>query len=230
VLSHRFSDGTEKPISFVSRTLATAERKYSQLDKEALAIIFGVKHFHKYLYVREFTILSDHKPLMHIFQSKVTPAMASAGFRDGQSFWVGITILMSINQDRAMLMHSRLPLAVHPQEVPVPPEVVHLMERLEVTPASASQVRMQKPLLSKVKRYVMLGWPLTKKLLPQLLPFLKCKDKLSIQDNCLMWGGRVAVPLKLQRKVTDWLQKKGATTCHNPSVVFLHPWEWSQQP
>jgi len=67
VLSHRFSDGTEKPISFASRTLATAERKYSQLDKEALAIIFGVQHFHQNLYGREFTILSDHKPLMHIF-------------------------------------------------------------------------------------------------------------------------------------------------------------------
>ena len=54
----------------------------------------------------------------------------------------------------------RLPLAVHPQEVPVPPEIVHLMERLEATPASASQDRMQTacdPLLSKVKHYVMFG-------------------------------------------------------------------------
>ena len=79
VLSHRFSDGTEKPISYASRTLATAEKKHSQLDKEALAIIFGVKHYHHYLYGCEFIILSDPKPLMHIFsQSKMTPVMASA--------------------------------------------------------------------------------------------------------------------------------------------------------
>ena len=43
-------DGTEKPVAFASRTLAPAEKNYSQLDKEALAIMFGVKKFHSYLY------------------------------------------------------------------------------------------------------------------------------------------------------------------------------------
>ena len=43
-------DGSERPITFASRSLATAEKHYSQLDKEALAIIFGVKHFHQYDY------------------------------------------------------------------------------------------------------------------------------------------------------------------------------------
>ena len=52
VLSHRMPDGTEKPVGFSSRTLAKAELKYSQLDKEALAIVFGVKKYHQYLYLR----------------------------------------------------------------------------------------------------------------------------------------------------------------------------------
>ena len=49
VLSHQFMDGVEKPITFASRTLAPAERHYADLDKEALAIIFGLKNFNQYL-------------------------------------------------------------------------------------------------------------------------------------------------------------------------------------
>ena len=79
VLSHRDVNGEERPIAFASRTLAPAERNYSQLEKEGLAIIFGVKRFHSYLFGRDFVILSDHKPLRHIFkEDNATPVLASA--------------------------------------------------------------------------------------------------------------------------------------------------------
>lgn len=42
VLSHITEEG-EKPTAYVSRTLAPAEKNYSKLEKEGLAIIFGVK-------------------------------------------------------------------------------------------------------------------------------------------------------------------------------------------
>ena len=59
--------------------LSTAECKYSQLDEEALEIVFGVTRFHRFVYGRQFTLYSDHKPLIHIFdQTKCVPAMASA--------------------------------------------------------------------------------------------------------------------------------------------------------
>ena len=52
VLSHRLEDSSKKPIAFASRSLTKAEHNYSQLDKEVLAIIFGVKQFHEYIYGR----------------------------------------------------------------------------------------------------------------------------------------------------------------------------------
>ena len=87
VLSHRLPDGSDQPISFASRSLASAERKYSQLDKEALAIVFGIKRFHQYLFGRSFTILSDHKPLQHLFaETKGIPVLASARIQRASLF------------------------------------------------------------------------------------------------------------------------------------------------
>uniref|UniRef100_A0A1X7V2J4 Reverse transcriptase RNase H-like domain-containing protein n=1 Tax=Amphimedon queenslandica TaxID=400682 RepID=A0A1X7V2J4_AMPQE len=76
VLSHKMSDGSEHPISFASRSLTPAEKHYSQLDKEVLAIVFGVKKFHSYTYGHKFVICSDHKPLFN--ETKPVPFMASA--------------------------------------------------------------------------------------------------------------------------------------------------------
>ena len=45
VLSHIMPDKSERPIIFTSRTLTNAEKNYSQIEKEVLAIIFAIKKF-----------------------------------------------------------------------------------------------------------------------------------------------------------------------------------------
>ena len=60
-------DGTERPIAFASRTLNKTETNYSQIDKEALTVVWAVKKFNCYLYTRHFSIITNHQPLSAIF-------------------------------------------------------------------------------------------------------------------------------------------------------------------
>ena len=56
------------PVAYASRTLNAVERRYSQIDREALAITWGIERFHAYLYGMNITVLTDHKPLINIFR------------------------------------------------------------------------------------------------------------------------------------------------------------------
>ena len=60
----------QRVISYASRSLSDTERRYSQTEKEALAIVWSCERFHAYLYGAEFELMTDHKPLECIFSPK----------------------------------------------------------------------------------------------------------------------------------------------------------------
>ena len=79
MISHVFPNGSERPVTYASRTLSASERNYSQLEKEALTLIFGIHKFHQYLYGWKLTLVTDHQPLTAIFSDKKgIPPLAAA--------------------------------------------------------------------------------------------------------------------------------------------------------
>ena len=56
VIFHRFPNGDERPIAYATRSLNSSEKNYSQIEKEGLAIIFGVTKFYMYLFGCKFTL------------------------------------------------------------------------------------------------------------------------------------------------------------------------------
>jgi hypothetical protein len=62
--------GRDLPVAYASRKLGKAKRNYSTVEKELLAIVYGCKHFKPYLLGRKFTVVTDHRPLVWIFNAK----------------------------------------------------------------------------------------------------------------------------------------------------------------
>ena len=200
VLSHIMDDGQEKPIAYASRTMNAAERRYSQLEREGLAIVFGVKKFHNYIYGRLFTIESDHQPLSHLFsETKGIPVMASSRIQRwaltlaAYQYNIRYKSGKTLNNADAL---SRLPRPITTAYVDAPAELTHLVCHLSSTSINAGSIKewtAKDPLLSQVLRYIQTGWP-NHPLGEDFKPFTSRKSELSTLDGCILWGSRVVIP------------------------------------
>ena len=78
VLFHRYKDNSERPIANASKTLTDAQKRYPQIQKEALSIIFALKKYYQFLYGRPFILVTDHNPLISMFGlNSATPMLAA---------------------------------------------------------------------------------------------------------------------------------------------------------
>ena len=65
------ADGEKFPIAYASRKLLPRERNYSVIEKECLAVVWGVTKFHRYLFGKEFELETDHQPLTYLNKAKM---------------------------------------------------------------------------------------------------------------------------------------------------------------
>ena len=228
VISHVFDDGTERPVAYASRTLTSAERNYSQLEKEALSLIFGVQKFHQYLYGRSFVLITDHKPLTTILGPKRgIPPLAAARLQR----WAYTLSAYSYSIEfRPTKQHanadglSRLPLGTR-HTASVDSIDAFLIGQIQALPVTATQVQTatrQDLILSQVFRYVQDGWPVN---VDQVYkPFANRKEELSIEAGCLLWGNRVIIPTKLRSTLIDELHRDHPGASRMKAVARSYFW------
>ncbi|KAK7112338.1 hypothetical protein V1264_011807 [Littorina saxatilis] len=76
VLAQRDEKDIRHIVAYASRALTDVESRYSQTEREALAVVWACEHFHLYLYGSQFTVISDHKPLEVIYNSPTSRTSA----------------------------------------------------------------------------------------------------------------------------------------------------------
>lgn len=76
ILLQEQGTGQRKPVAYISRSLTPTERRYSQIEREALGCVWAVERLHNYLFGVKFTLLTDNKRLSSMFDphsSKILP-------------------------------------------------------------------------------------------------------------------------------------------------------------
>ncbi|XP_040168903.1 uncharacterized protein K02A2.6-like isoform X1 [Anopheles arabiensis] len=222
-IAHKFPDGSIKAIYHVSRSLTSAESNYSQIEKEALALIFAVTRFHRIIYGRRFILETDHKPLLAIFGAKKGIPTYTA---NRLQRWA-LTLLLydfSINyistdsfghaDDISRLINRH----VRPDEEMVIANLTFeksirsiLNESLQAVPLSFKTIQnttKNDDTLQQIIKFIKEGWP-PKTIIndPKILQFYQRRDGLSVVADCITYGERLVVPPSSRESVLKQLHK-----------------------
>ena len=191
VIMHTTPEGKHRPIAFASRSL-------NKHEKEALAIMFGLKRFRMYLYGQHFTIWTDHKPLQRIFgRQTAIPALAAQRLQRWAlilaAFDYDIQFVPS-KQNAVADALSRLPLS----SVGATDEEVFCVEekQLDSLPITSKEIRNATrvdPVLSKVLQFLKSGWPISVQD-ERLNPYSNRKYEFTVEQDCILRGLRVVIP------------------------------------
>ncbi len=203
ILSHG-----KQPIAYASRTLSSAERNYAQIDREGLSIIFGIKKFHKFIFGRKVTIVTDHKPLLGLFgEYKAIPEHASPRVQRWAialaAYDYNLVHKPGIENSADCL--SRLPLKINSLDF-VPDDIEMLFSVIDNSIINVDDVKRETQIdecLVKIFDYCLNGWPNSTSEL--LKPYKNRQLELSIENGCILWGTRVIIPQSLQNNVLSIL-------------------------
>jgi len=220
---HRFPDHSVKAVSHAARNLTPVERNYSQIEKEALAIMFAVTKFHRMIFGRHFTLQTDHKPLLQIFGSKKGISVHSANRLQRWalqllSYDFQIEYIKTAEFGHADVLSRLIDQQIRPEEDFVIASV-QLEEDLSLTlqesfskgpvsPITFQQIQeatKKSEILQEVIKYTLTSWPQTVE--EFLQPYFRRRHSLSVIQGCLTFNDRVIVPSCFRSQVLKQIHK-----------------------
>ncbi|KAL5487120.1 hypothetical protein EMCRGX_G019686 [Ephydatia muelleri] len=207
------SDTVWKPIAYASRTLTETEQCYAQIEKEALAITWACEKFSGYLLRKQFSVETDHKPLVPLLSTKMLDSLPPRVLRFRlrlMRFQFTIHHMPGKNMYIADAL-SRAPTASSdPKQAALQEDVEHYMYVTEVVaalPGSAERInvyrstRLLDPVTSAVIKYCSDGWPEKHKLPPAVKGYWGTREELIMNAGLLLFGKRTVVPQALQAEM-----------------------------
>ncbi|UYV64815.1 K02A2.6-like [Cordylochernes scorpioides] len=223
-------------MAFASRTLTPAEKKYSQLEREALGIVFGVTRFRNYLLGNSFTLRTDHKPLVTLFsENKGIPTIAANRIQRWaiilSAYQYKIEYIKGTSNTEADVL-SRLPMftpepdSKEPDSEPV--EMVLLMDALDSSPVTSDDIRASlpgDPALRQALDHTLQGWSEETPKEMELMPYWSRRYELGacevhidhlgpfeqnlyliVVDACTKWIEAIPVPNTSTRETIEQLR------------------------
>lgn len=200
----------KRPIAFASKALTPTQANYSNIEREALALVHGVQRFHTYLYGKRFTALTDHKPLENIWKKPLTSApprlqrlfLQLQGYDMDLHYCPGPDMILSDTL-------SRLPCPNKATNIPLDTRVdgiVHGEKDLDEKPiallnfTSDRLTRMreqtaQDPELRLLVQLIIGGWPDDiRQCPPEIRHFFSYRESLALEDGIIFKGRQVIIP------------------------------------
>lgn len=220
VLLQKFEDGSMKAVQHFSRSLTPTERKYSQIEKEALALVSAVKKFHKFIYGRKFTLNTDHKPLISIFGSKKgVPAMSANRLQRWAVILLGYDFEIKYKNTKDFGEADALSRLIDSKQNNQEEIVIASIEKttseylskdlraVKLSTELLKRETLQDKVLQDAIRYIETSeWPELPKDSP-LIQLFHRRHGLSVVDDCVMFGENAVIPLSLQKRILTELHK-----------------------
>ena len=195
-----------KPVAYASRALTPTEKRYSQIEKEALAIVWACEKFSEYIVGKEIEIETDHKPLVPFLSktdfSSLPPRILRFRLRltrfKYKIFHVPGKLLYTADT------LSRAPVDSNPsnkQEADTEEFVQAVVAYLPAGKERLDEYRQKQQLdavCSQVIEYCKSGWPAREAITAELLPYWSVRSEISLADDLLLYHNRIIVPKELQ--------------------------------